>query len=155
MNINNKASGNLTYIYMFVAITMILFGGLTYVLNEVDNKNTILTDTSRASLDNFNGKVLAEIPADSIQLESSDINITSGSGEEDFSREFRESKAASEVAEPSLVNIYKVPGLFVSSAGIQQDDQVNFYLTIIGFTLAFIVGLAIYIAWKTGEVKNR
>lgn len=140
---------------MTVVIAIGLFTGLGFVIDDITEKNTILSTESKQILFDFQSEVNTNLNSDLIKPVTADPNVTAGSGEEDFSREFRESVAVSDDKGSSIEVVSNVPAVFLKSSGLQQDDQVTFYMAIIGFTLTFLIGLALYIAWKTGEVKNR
>lgn len=148
-------NSNLQSIYLTVVIALVFFTGLAFQLTEIMNKNDNLSVESQEILLNYQTDVNTNLAVEGIEPIETNVNITSGSGEEDFSREFRESQALAQNQRGVLNTVKNLPSIFTNSIGIPQNSQVTFYLSVIGFTLVFMIGLAIYIAWKTGEVKNR
>ena len=146
---------NLMSIFVVILICTTLFTTLAYQLTEINNKNTILTDEDRTMLLDLNSNINSSLPLSNIEAESEDDNITSGGEQDDFSREFRESKATVSNQKTTIESVFNIPSLFIKSAGIPLNDQVNFYLKVIGSLFGFMIIIAVYIAWKTGEVKNR
>jgi hypothetical protein len=144
---------NLVSIFTLVLISLAILTGFTFVLDDVSQKNTRLTEDSINIMNNYITDVNANLDSSNLSSSVSLLNSSSGGSSEDFSREFRESKAAVISEKSRMDKILNIPQVVVNSIGLESDDQLLFYLTLIGIFLSFIIGLAIYIGIRTGKVQ--
>jgi len=148
------ANVNIVSIFSIVLICTLLFGSFSFVSDEISDKNTRLSENSETILLQYKTDVNANLNVDSLATPGVNSNVSSGGEAEDFSREYRESKAIINQDKSRFEKILSVPQLFVNSLGFETNDLVSFYLILVGILLAFVISIAIYIAFRTGVVQN-
>jgi hypothetical protein len=139
-------------------IVVIAIGGFTIMsfnLDEVSEKNTLLDTQSQLLIIELQNDIATNLDISDIDTQISNLTANNtNEGTPDFSREFRESKAETSSQANRIEKVTSIPNVVIKSLGIPINPMVSFILTLIGIVLGVVLILALYIAWKTGEVKN-
>lgn len=146
---------NLNSIFMIVMIAITGFTLLSYNLDDISERNTILDTNSQTLIDELQTDISTNLNIDDVDTFQSNLTANAtNEGTVDFSREFREAKTETANQKNRIEKVTSIPSIIVKSLGIPQDETVSFILISLGVMLGFAIIISLYIAWKTGEVKD-
>lgn len=145
--------GNIGTTATLILIVVMFLGGLSAIStdilknNNLDNSSkNLLTDLNDEYSNNYNS---------SFAFNTSTSNVTNEStfsGVDAFARQYLEDKSETEQKKSVINRVVNFPSLFLKMFGVDNQVILNIWNTAIYGFIAFLLGLQIYKAIRTGEV---
>lgn len=146
---------NLLTIFYTVMFVVVILTGVSYVGSESITNNPNLDSKSLEIINQTNAELVAKYDKDEFLIEDNNVTANSSFADVDpFARQYLEDKSEIEQKQTTLQKALGMPDLILISLGIEQNELLLIIKGFIVALISFIIGLAIYIAIRTGEVKD-
>ena len=137
---------------LIILIVTILIGSLYFVSNDISDNNTKLDSKSVIVITNLGANYTNNIKGTSFAIGESEYNDSTFNSVDPFSRQYLEDKSEIDQKKSILNTVLLYPSFLISIFGVSNEIILLAFGTLLYTFIAFMLGLQIYKAIRTGEV---